>query len=248
MSISPQRRPADRLPLPPRRRVVRAAAIVAVLAASIFCFLLYIGLFWGNIRVVEPGRAYRSAQLEPARLSELIKAHGIRTVISLKGGTLKQEWYRRENAVCRRNGASLYQIPMSASKLPEPEQLRELVRLFDESAYPILFHCKAGSDRTGLAATLYLHLKEGKSLDAAEREGLTWRYGHFPFETVAMDQFFALYRKTARGADLRTWINRDYPAIYAEAHPEYRVATTRTARHMLLREPTHRMLTGTVVR
>jgi protein tyrosine phosphatase (PTP) superfamily phosphohydrolase (DUF442 family) len=247
MSVSPQRQPADRLPLPPRR-ILRAAAVTAVLAAAIFSFLLYIGLFWGNIRVVEPGQAYRSAQLKPARLSELIKAHGIRTVISLKGGTLKQEWYRRENAVCRRNGASLYQISMSASKLPKPEELRELIRLFDESAYPILFHCKAGSDRTGLAATLYLHLKEGKSLDAAEREGLTWRYGHFPFETVAMDQFFALYRKTARGTDLRTWINRDYPAIYAESHPEYRVASIRTVQHELFREPIHRVLSGSVVR
>lgn len=217
-------------PRPVRRFLLRAAGAALAFVLGVVCFLLYIGLFWGNIRTVEPGRAYRSAQLAPARLAEMIRAHGIRTVISLKGGDMKQRWYQRENAACRRNGATLVQIPMSASKLPEPDQLRELVRLFDESEYPILFHCKAGSDRTGLAATLYLHLKEGKPLDVAEREGLTWRYGHFPFETVAMDRFFALYRKTAKGADLRTWIDRDYPAVYAAAQPASRVASARTSR------------------
>jgi len=211
-------------------RLLRAAAVTAGFLFAVLCFLLYIGLFWGNIRAVVPGRAYRSAQLAPTQLSQMIRAHGIRTVISLKGGTMKQGWFRRQNAVCLHDGAVLRQIPMSASKLPEPEQVQELVRLFDESDYPILFHCKAGSDRTGLAATLYLHLKEGKSLDDAEREGLSWRYGHFPFETVAMDHFFDLYRKTAHGADVRTWIERDYPALYAADHPGYQVASTRATK------------------
>jgi len=205
-------------------RLLRAGVGTLGFSAVVLCFLLYIGVFWGNIRVVAPGRAYRSAQLAPARLTEMIREHGIRTVISLKGGSVEQAWYRRELAACSRDGAVLRQIPMSASKLPKPEQLQELVRLFDESAYPILFHCKAGADRTGLAATLYLHLKEGRSLDAAEREGLTWHYGHFPFETVAMDRFFDLYRKTAHGTDLRTWIKRDYPSLYAVEHPGYRIA------------------------
>lgn len=207
------------------RRLRRGATIALGLGLTILCFLLYIGLFWGNIRTVAPGRAYRSAQLPPGRLSEMIKAHGIRTVISLKGGNMKQGWYRRQQAVCRRDGVTLRQIPMSASKLPEPDQLRELVQLFDEAQYPILFHCKAGSDRTGLAATLYLHLKEGLPLDVALQEGLTWRYGHFPLETVAMDQFFELYRKTARGVDLRTWIQRDYPSVYAEVRHDKQIAS-----------------------
>jgi protein tyrosine phosphatase (PTP) superfamily phosphohydrolase (DUF442 family) len=225
----PSPSPAPRSHSPRPRRFRRIAIGFAGFSLFVVCFLLYIGMFWGNIRTVEPGRAYRSGQLPPARLSELIREHGIRTVISLKGGTLRQGWFQRESDVCTRGGATLRQIPMSASKLPPPEQVSELVRLFDAAQYPILFHCKAGSDRTGLAATLYLHLKEGKPLDVARSEGLTWRYGHFPFETVAMDHFFDLYHKTSKGADLRTWINRDYPAVYAEIHPKRRVALARQA-------------------
>jgi protein tyrosine phosphatase (PTP) superfamily phosphohydrolase (DUF442 family) len=249
MSFITLRGPAGAANRPPlARRLLRGAAVCLGLGLAILCFLLYIGLFWGNIRTVVPGRAYRSAQLAPDRLSEMIRAHGIRTVISLKGGNKKQRWYQRELAACSGGGATLSQIPLSASKLPEPEQVQELVRLFDESQYPILFHCKAGSDRTGLAATIYLHLKEGKSLDDAEREGLTWRYGHFPFETVAMDRFFDLYRNTARGADLRTWINRDYPSVYAETHPEYRVTSARTPRRPEAPPSGTRLQTGTLER
>lgn len=226
--------PASRSRSPRQRRLRRVAAGFAGFSLFVVCFLLYIGMFWGNIRTVEPGRAYRSAQLPPARLSQLIREHGIRTVISLKGGTPKQRWFQRESDACTQGGATLHPIPMSASKLPPPEQVRELVTLFDAAQYPILFHCKAGSDRTGLAATLYLHLKEGKPLNVARSEGLTWRYGHFPFETVAMDHFFDLYQKTSKGTDLRTWINRDYPAVYAEIHSGYRVALARQAPHMVV--------------
>jgi protein tyrosine/serine phosphatase len=57
---------------------------------------------------------------------------------------------------------------------------------------PILIHCKAGSDRTGLAAALYL-LTVNKPDEAAAEGQLSIRFGHFslPFlPEYAMDRTF----------------------------------------------------------
>ena len=80
---------------------------------------------------------------------------------------------------------------------------------------PMLIHCKAGSDRTGLVATLYVALQPGANLDEAEQQQLTWRHGHFAmFGTQAMNDFFGLYRKTANGQSLRDWSLSTYPTEY----------------------------------
>ena len=77
-------------------------------------------------------------------------------------------------------------------------------------------HCQAGSDRTGLASTLYAHLYANVPLSLAETEELTWRYGHFPIaKTRAMDEFFALYHADASGISLRDWILHRYPQVYS---------------------------------
>jgi hypothetical protein len=105
---------------------------------------------------------------------------------------------------------------MSARSLPSPGSLETLIDKFDHARYPILMHCQAGADRTGLASVLYAHLYEKLPLDRAVTEELTWRYGHFPVEkTRAMDDFFALYCRESGGLSLRDWIFQRYPRIYA---------------------------------
>ena len=109
-------------------------------------------------------------------------------------------------------------MSLQATTLPKPREVARLLTLLDTAKYPVLFHCQAGSDRTGLAATLYLHLYRGMPLEKAQAEGLTWRYGHFPFSAKPMDDFFDLYRQEAQQMDLRTWITKRYPQVYAEHH------------------------------
>ena len=198
----------------PRLRAAKVALTLLAVAGSILGFLLYIGLFWGNIRVVVPGQVYRSAQLPPERLEQLIRDEGLRTVISLRGGDPGDRWFRREQAACDRHDVRLEVVRLTATTLPRPEQVQRLVRLFDSVPRPVLFHCRAGADRAGLAATVYLHLEEGRSIRAARENGLTWRYGHFPVAAeVAMDRFFDLYQRS--GKPFRAWLQEDYPAIYA---------------------------------
>lgn len=182
--------------------------------AVLLGFLSYIGLFNGNLRVVVPGRVYRSGLLGPQQLEQTIKKYHLHTVISLRGGRSDDEWFRRETAVCERDQVKFLTISLSANQLPPPSKLRKLLRFFDQAAYPVLFHCKGGADRSGLAATLYLHLYEGVPLEEARKRGLTWRYGHLGFQTAAMDEFFDLYRQHGAGQDLRAWISSGYEEIY----------------------------------
>src|SRR4051794_26616249 len=155
----------------------------------------------GNIHAVVPERVYRSAQLGPAQLRSFIRRHHIRTVVSLRGGDKGDHWFDAESVVCKQEGVELRGIHLRATALPPPKDLVELLSVFDRAPYPLLFHCKAGSDRSGLAAVLYLNLYERVPLRTAEARGLSWRYGHFRLAAGAMDDFFDLYRKDGAGRD-----------------------------------------------
>jgi len=80
---------------------------------------------------------------------------------------------------------------------------------------PVLFHCRSGADRTGLAAALYLMECEGEPLERAWGKGLSIVYGHVPVGGYAeLDRFLALYRKDADRFSFEQWVREEYPAIF----------------------------------
>jgi protein tyrosine phosphatase (PTP) superfamily phosphohydrolase (DUF442 family) len=176
------------------------------------------GFLGDNLRAVVPGRVYRSAQLSPGRLEGLIRDRGLRTVITLREGDASDPWFRAEAAVCARLGVDYQVIPLRASALPPPRELQRLLETFDRAKTPLLFHCKGGADRSGLVGAIYLNLYRGLPLDQAERQQLSWRSGHIPARAPAMERFFAIYRQSAEGCDLRDWIENRYPGIYQQTH------------------------------
>lgn len=216
-----------------RTRIFQISRVLGVLLGAvlllILAFLFYTGFFAGNVRAVVPGRVYRSAQIEPKQLTGLIREHKLRTVISLRGGEDKDRWFRREADACRAEGVVLQQVRLRATELPPPTQVATLLSLFDNAKYPLLFHCRGGADRSGLAATIYLHIYEGVPLDEAQKRGLTWHYGHIGPKAAAMDAFFDLYRLDGQGMDLRTWITKRYPQVYTGGDFRKLLAARRTA-------------------
>src|SRR4051812_20167920 len=49
-----------------------------------------------NTHVVVPDRVYRSAQFAPAQLEAFVRAHGVRTVVNLRGRPF-DAWYPAES-------------------------------------------------------------------------------------------------------------------------------------------------------
>lgn len=146
----------------------------------------------GNIHEVEPGQVYRSNQLAPAQMAELLRDAGIRTVINLRGGSREDAWYREEATVVASAGARLIDIPLLDSVEPDATQLNQLLDALRSSPTPILIHCEAGADRSGLAAALYELVIAGKTPEVAAGQ-LSFAYGHFPWlgsPSAAMDRAF----------------------------------------------------------
>lgn len=137
-----------------------------------------------RLREVTPNRFYRSGQLTANGLREAIDRYDIRTVINLQNEApdpLMRESYLsepsiRESELCRELGVRYILLEpdlIPPDRFPEehPQIVDDYLKILDdESAYPILLHCKAGLHRTGLLTAIYRMEYEGWSLAAAVRE------------------------------------------------------------------------------
>ena len=174
-----------------RRALAVVLIAVGVVAAGAGGWAGYLRVT-GNIHEVEPGRVYRSGQLWPSQLSSLLQEKGIRTVINLRGENPGRSWYDDEIHVTEAAGVRHVSLPMSANVEPSPELLARLIDTLGSAQQPMLIHCEAGADRSGLASALYQLINKGQSPAEADRQ-LSFRYGHFPWltsRTGAMDRTF----------------------------------------------------------
>jgi Tyrosine phosphatase family len=200
---------------PPRRRHLPARPMLWVLAAAILAPLLYemyqvlVGF---NFHVVVPGRIYRCAQPSAAALEQLIVNRGIRTVVNLRGTGDPIGWYLDEVRTTHNYDICQEDINFSAGRLPSASELRRLILVLERTPYPIVLHCRRGSDRTGMASAVAVLLTTDEPLEDAFRQ-LHWRFGHVALGRPAeLDQFLGFYKDwlTAEGkqhsaANFRSW-------------------------------------------
>lgn len=166
-------------------------------AAALFCFLGIIAAsrLWyleeqGNFHPITPGEAYRSAQLDQDELEYDIRKFKIRSIIDLKGNDGGEPLYEAEIAISRDMEVRHYDLGISADKTPSSHDIEKLLKLFRNAPRPVLIHCQAGADRSGLAAALWKVVIDGAPKSVA-REQLSIRYGHIPFgPTQVLDAFF----------------------------------------------------------
>lgn len=193
------------------RRCLTALVTIAVIAYALYVFA------GPNAHAVIEGRVFRSAQLSGGGMTRQLERHGIRTVINLRGHCPTMEWYAEEAAAIAVAGASQEDVTLSANRLPAPGELRRLIEILDQCEYPVLFHCKQGADRTGLASAVVLLLHTDATLARARKE--LWPHrGHFPVaRTIAMDEFFDRYEAWLSGCGathtperFREWAARHY--------------------------------------
>jgi protein tyrosine/serine phosphatase len=175
-----------------RRVLLGVATAVGVFGVGCGGYAGYLQLS-GNFHPVIEGQLYRSAQPSADRLASYIKAHGIKTVINLRGAHPNTAWYDNEVTMSQGLGVKHIDFGLSATHMVSPEKADELVRLMANAEKPILIHCQSGADRTGLAAALYSKDILGMDGDKAERQ-LSFYYGHVGLPIVsaayAMDKSF----------------------------------------------------------
>jgi protein tyrosine phosphatase (PTP) superfamily phosphohydrolase (DUF442 family) len=176
----------------------RRVALVTVIGLTVVSasYAAYCGVlrYIGNFHVVEEGLFYRSAQLDAIGFERVIKDHGIRSILNLRGAS-NRPWYREEVEVSKSAGVEHYDYHLHSDQIVSPQQIHEILNIIRAASKPILVHCSAGSDRASLVSALYLFSVDGASPNDAAKQ-LSLLYGHFPYltsNTGAMDRSFWRY-------------------------------------------------------
>ena len=195
--------------LVPRSRVGRLIALVAMSPLLLGGFL-GVQLLAGNYHEVIPNVLYRSAQPTAAMIKRAVKEDGIKTIINLRGSNPARDWYREEVRAAEEAGIQHINFRMSAKRQLTQQQVTELVNIMRDAPKPILIHCQAGSDRSGLAASLYLALIAKTPTDEAER-ALSIRYGHFSIPYLS-----AAYPMDETWDKVEDWYELSDDRLYSE--------------------------------
>ena len=147
-----------------------------------------------NFHILSPGQAYRSAQLDKAALKEAIQQFGIKTILNLRDD-VSTAWHKEEKATAAEHGVQHLDFSISEYKDVSVEELEKVVAMLKDAPKPILIHCAAGADRTGLVSALYKLKVEGLHPEVGFKELSMW-YGHVPLlrsRVIAMDNSYWNY-------------------------------------------------------
>jgi protein tyrosine/serine phosphatase len=169
------------------RRAGRAARTIG---GGVLVFVLSVGGYFGalhltgNFHSVVAGALYRSAQPTTFDIARYQKTYGIKTIINLRGENRGSSWYDAEIAEAKQLGITHIDFRMSARRELTQVEAADLIGILKRAEKPVLIHCKAGADRTGLAAALYVAAVAKLGETAAENQ-LSIRYGHISLPVSA---------------------------------------------------------------
>lgn len=191
---------------------------------TIWSWLLVASLAWAasctGFRRVRAD-VFRSPQPSDDQLFAAIGDFGIKTVVCLRGSSPASGASARAAAL---PGITFWPVPMSATRLPAPATLLELWRVAERAERPLLLHCRAGVDRTGLACAI-LVLHDTGDLAAARHELAFLPHGHVALSaTGAMDQVLDGYEPFHGKKSFPDWVRDVYAAKWAATQAPDRLA------------------------
>lgn len=175
------------------RRIAKGALYFVAIPAAVI-----VGGFYAHMQIttnfhpVISGELYRSSQPSAALIAQLHEQYGIKTIINLRGDNSGRGWYDKEVAEAKQLDINHIDFRMSSRHELTQEKAEELVKMMRDAPKPILIHCQAGSDRTGLATALYLAAISKTSEQVAESQ-MSILYGHISLaisSAYAMDRTF----------------------------------------------------------
>lgn len=135
---------------------------------------------------------WRSNQPSPEHIAAHAAERGIKTIINLRGESPKG-YYLLEKEACEAHGITLVDFQVFSRDTPTKEKFFEANELFRTIEYPALMHCKSGADRAGIMSVLYKLLREGTSIEEAQKQ-LSFDYLHIRHgKTGVLDEIFDRY-------------------------------------------------------
>lgn len=166
---------------------------------------------WTNFHMLD-AEVWRHNHPSPARLAKLQEL-GAASVLTLRGAASAPSVMEAE--ACAELGLEFRALEMRAVILPRREALLGLIDAIREMPKPMVIHCKSGSDRTGLAATIYLHVFKGVPLGEA-RTQLSPRFIHNPWGragivNILLDAYAAAHAAT--GIGFEDWVRTEYDQV-----------------------------------
>jgi protein tyrosine phosphatase (PTP) superfamily phosphohydrolase (DUF442 family) len=168
------------------------AAVVVLVAVVPLVHYRYVYSRTKRLREVVPGRVYRGGQMTADGFRDARDRCGIRTVICLRDDDPDPEVARgflpgagrvKESELCAELGLRfLFIAPDLISRhdvgARRPEAIDRFLEVMDDpAAYPVLIHCNAGLNRTGVLVAVYRMEYQGWSRAEAFRETLDNGFG-----------------------------------------------------------------------
>lgn len=153
---------------------------------------------------------WRSAQPAPADIAWAAR-QGIRTVVTLRKGTTFGS-HALEVEACAAAGLAFVASPFYSREPPRLVAIERFAEVIEGISYPALVHCKSGADRAGLAAAMFLLIREERTVAEAGRQ-LGLGYGHVRWgRTGVLDHFLECYREEgeANGIPFLEWARTAY--------------------------------------
>jgi protein tyrosine/serine phosphatase len=178
-----------------RLRVACCVTMALTLTALLLVGYVFYTIENNNFHILANGRAYRAAQMTESELVRCIQKYRIKSILNLRGENHSTSWYQSEVTVADKMEVIHYDEHLTAGDELTVKQMNDLVGLLRRAPKPILIHCQAGADRTGLASALYCLAVEGQRIEESSRQLSIW-YGHVPFirpSVSAMDRSFIRY-------------------------------------------------------
>ena len=161
-----------------RRLTIISLSVAGLLATSLVAQVIVNRCVYFNLfETIAPGM-YRSGQMPPEHLEQVIQRLGIKTVVNLCKVSIDDPLYNAERQVTQDNQAQFTHLPFLASLYPKAEQLNKLLDLIENIEPPFLIHCHGGADRTGTFFVL-LALHQGQSWSQAMRQLSLLRFGYY---------------------------------------------------------------------
>jgi len=134
-------------------------------------------VFLDNFGTVVEDRLYRSGQLTPGQLEDVIRKYGLRTVINTRENEAPPGLMEAEREACVQNGVDMVRIPMPGDGRGDYDQYElALSILRDTNRLPALVHCARGTHRTGALIASYRVLEQDWEIAEALREMKQYRF------------------------------------------------------------------------